>query len=105
LIGTLMDIYLTIGAVLAAVLVAALSVITRIDRWRQRESSAPESANGRPCAAAIGNLSGRGEPAARTIADAVLDRLVHNAHRLALEGDSMRKITAQRASLDAAKKT
>ena len=40
-----------------------------------------------------------------TIADAVLDRLVHNAHRLALKGDSMRKITAQRANLDAAKKT
>lgn len=40
-----------------------------------------------------------------TIADAVLDRLVHNAHRLALKGDSMRKITAQRAKLDAAKKT
>jgi hypothetical protein len=40
-----------------------------------------------------------------TIADAVLDRLVHNAHRLALKGDSMRKITAQRAILDAAKKT
>ncbi|MGY3403939.1 hypothetical protein ACVWZV_008991 [Bradyrhizobium sp. GM5.1] len=40
-----------------------------------------------------------------TIADAVLDRLVHNAHRLILKGDSMRKITAQRANLDAAKKT
>jgi len=40
-----------------------------------------------------------------TIADAVLDRLVHNAHRLALKGDSMRKITAQRAILDATKKT
>lgn len=40
-----------------------------------------------------------------TIADAVLDRLVHNAHRLALKGDSMRKITAQRAKLDAASKT
>jgi hypothetical protein len=37
--------------------------------------------------------------------DAVLDRLVHNAHRLALKGDSMRKITAQRAILDATKKT
>src|SRR5947208_15997196 len=37
-----------------------------------------------------------------TIADAVLDRLVHNAHRLILKGDSMRKITAQRANLDAA---
>jgi DNA replication protein DnaC len=40
-----------------------------------------------------------------TIADAVLDRLVHNAHRLILKGDSMRKIAAQRANLDAAKKT
>jgi DNA replication protein DnaC len=26
-----------------------------------------------------------------TLADAILDRLVHNAHRLALEGESMRK--------------
>ncbi len=26
-----------------------------------------------------------------TIADAILDRLVHNAHRIALEGESMRK--------------
>ena len=39
-----------------------------------------------------------------TIADAVLDRLVHNAHRLELRGDSMRKLTAQRTSLDAATK-
>ena len=39
-----------------------------------------------------------------TIADAVLDRIVHNAYRLELKGDSMRKITAQRAKLDAAKK-
>ena len=39
-----------------------------------------------------------------TIADAVLDRLVHNAHRLTLKGDSMRKITAQCAPLDASKK-
>ncbi|WP_179213991.1 ATP-binding protein, partial [Rhizobium sullae] len=29
-----------------------------------------------------------GEP---TIADAILDRIVHNAHRIALEGDSMRR--------------
>ena len=28
-----------------------------------------------------------------TIADAILDRLVHNAHRIALEGESMRKKT------------
>jgi DNA replication protein DnaC len=39
-----------------------------------------------------------------TIADAVLDRIIHNSHRLALKGDSMRKITAQRPNLDAAKK-
>lgn len=37
-----------------------------------------------------------------TIADAVLDRLVHNAHRLVLKGDSMRKIAAQCPKLDAA---
>ena len=36
-----------------------------------------------------------------TIADAVLDRLVHNAHRLTLKGDSMRKIAAKRSGLDA----
>ena len=29
-----------------------------------------------------------GEP---TIADAILDRIIHNSHRIALEGDSMRK--------------
>ena len=29
-----------------------------------------------------------GEP---TIADAILDRIVHNAHRISLEGESMRK--------------
>lgn len=27
----------------------------------------------------------------RTVADAILDRLVHNAHKLPLKGDSMRK--------------
>jgi len=27
-----------------------------------------------------------------TIADAILDRLVHNAHQIQLKGDSMRKI-------------
>jgi DNA replication protein DnaC len=32
-----------------------------------------------------------GEP---TLADAILDRLVHNAHRLNLDGESMRKMTA-----------
>ena len=37
-----------------------------------------------------------------TIADAVLDRLVHNAHRLTLKGDSLRKRAAQALMLDAA---
>jgi DNA replication protein DnaC len=27
-----------------------------------------------------------------TVADAILDRLVHNAYRLALKGESMRKV-------------
>lgn len=35
-----------------------------------------------------------------TLADAILDRLVHNAHRLNMTGESMRKITGRRA-LDA----
>ena len=33
-------------------------------------------------------------------ADAILDRLVHNAHRLELAGESMRKIDARRKKLD-----
>lgn len=32
-----------------------------------------------------------------TLADAILDRLVHNAHRILLQGESQRKIRAQRA--------
>src|SRR5512144_769030 len=40
-----------------------------------------------------------------TLADAILDRLVHNAHRLILKGESMRKITAQRDGLDVATAT
>jgi len=36
-----------------------------------------------------------------TLADAILDRLVHNAHRLNMTGESMRRITGRRA-LDAA---
>ena len=38
-----------------------------------------------------------------TIADAILDRLVHNAHRLILTGESIRKTEAKRAGLDAKK--
>jgi DNA replication protein DnaC len=37
-----------------------------------------------------------------TIADAVLDRLVHGAHRLELKGESMRKLRAAKARLDEA---
>ncbi len=36
-----------------------------------------------------------------TLADAILDRLVHNAHRLALKGESLRKAAAQHHKLDA----
>jgi DNA replication protein DnaC len=36
-----------------------------------------------------------------TVADAILDRLVHNAHRMNLAGESMRKGAAKRAGLDA----
>jgi DNA replication protein DnaC len=36
-----------------------------------------------------------------TIADAILDRLVHNAHRLILKGESLRKTAAKRQKLDA----
>ncbi len=36
-----------------------------------------------------------------TIADAVLDRLIHNAHRLLLKGESLRKRAAKALMLDA----
>ena len=35
---------------------------------------------------------------APSLADAILDRLVHNAHRIELRGESMRKISARRTS-------
>lgn len=35
-----------------------------------------------------------------TLADAILDRLVHNAHRLALTGESMRRVKAESAALE-----
>ena len=38
-----------------------------------------------------------GEP---TIADAICDRIVHGAHRIDLEGDSVRKLYAERANRD-----
>src|ERR1700682_487915 len=36
-----------------------------------------------------------------TVADAILDRLVHNAHRLVLKGESLRKRAAKAMMLDA----
>lgn len=38
----------------------------------------------------------------QTYADAILDRLVHNAHRLELTGESMRKHAAAKASEETA---
>jgi DNA replication protein DnaC len=38
-----------------------------------------------------------GEP---TFADATLDRIVHNTHRIDLDGPSMRKIEADKNALD-----
>ncbi len=38
-----------------------------------------------------------------TLGDAILDRLVHNAHRLQLTGESMRKQNARAVLLTAAK--
>ena len=35
-----------------------------------------------------------------TLADAILDRLVHNAHRLKLTGESIRKAAARNITLD-----
>ena len=35
-----------------------------------------------------------------TLADAILDRLVHNAHRLPMTGESMRKLSARKRPLD-----
>ena len=35
-----------------------------------------------------------------TVADAILDRLIHNAYRLKLEGESMRKIPAKKTPSD-----
>jgi DNA replication protein DnaC len=39
-----------------------------------------------------------------TVADAVLDRLVHTAHRLALKGESLRKPSAEERPEKAAKR-
>ncbi len=43
------------------------------------------------------NLRRNDSPA---IADAILDRVIHNAHRIALEGDSMRRKKVARPLTD-----
>ena len=35
-----------------------------------------------------------------TVADAILDRLIHNAYRLALKGESLRKRAGEKAPSD-----
>ena len=35
-----------------------------------------------------------------TLADAILDRLLHNSHKLKLKGESMRQIMSEVAELD-----
>ena len=45
----------------------------------------------------LGGIGRLGEP---TIADAILDRIIHNSHRIVLEGDSMRKKKASRPLTD-----
>jgi hypothetical protein len=46
-----------------------------------------------------------GRGAAPTLGDAILDRIVHNAYRLKLDGPSMRKIKAAETSEPAASPT
>ena len=46
--------------------------------------------NGRPCQLPVSTWHAQiGDP---TIADSILDRLVHNAHRIDLQGESIRKL-------------
>ncbi|MFK5937954.1 MAG: ATP-binding protein [Sulfurimonas sp.] len=35
-----------------------------------------------------------------TVADAILDRIVHSSHRVTLEGESMRKVNALSKNLE-----
>ncbi|WP_277445588.1 ATP-binding protein [Pelotomaculum isophthalicicum] len=35
-----------------------------------------------------------------TVADAILDRLIHNAHKIAMRGDSMHKILSHQPKPD-----
>ena len=71
---------------------------------RRAGSPVPSSAIGCiPNLTACKTISGHANRLQRlnpTIADAILDRLVHNAHRLTLKGESMRKTAAKRAGLD-----
>jgi DNA replication protein DnaC len=51
--------------------------------------------------ATLNSPDGDGRSTLPTVADAVLDRLVHNSHRLTLKGESLRKAAAKRQKLDA----
>ena len=42
----------------------------------------------------------KGRHVAPTLADAILDRLAHNAHRLQMTGESIRKLAAEKRVLD-----
>jgi len=43
----------------------------------------------------LGHRTVFGDP---TLADAILDRIIHNAHRLQLKGDSLRKQVAGKSA-------
>ena len=58
------------------------------------ETGADEIAR-RARAATLTDLDGIGPSTASVIADAVLDRLVHNAHKVSMKGPSRRKENAQ----------
>ena len=81
---------------------------TRISPAKDTETEVMTTARGSRLATSVGGtLTGRGgnlliidDPLNPTIADAILDRLVHIAHRLTLKGESMRKMAAKRAGLD-----
>jgi DNA replication protein DnaC len=60
-------------------------------------TSAARPSSPASCRSSTGTRSSAARP---SIADAILDRLVHNAHRLTLKGESMRKLAAKRAPLD-----
>ena len=53
-----------------------------------------------PLDASFLSTAGTKSSAIPTYADAILDRLVHNAHRIELEGESMRRTRAKQSRKD-----